>query len=59
MLKKKFIISGLIAFIALGYLGYMGFQGAATYYYTVAELGQQDSAILLLDRNPAPKAPAS
>ena len=56
MLKKKFIISGLIAFIAMGYLS---FQGAATYYYTVAELGQQDSAILLLDRNSAPKAPAS
>lgn len=32
-------------FIALNYLGYTGFQRAVTYYYTVAELGQQDSAI--------------
>ena len=45
MLKKKFIIGGLVVFIALGFLGYTGFQGAATYYYTVAELGQLDSAI--------------
>ncbi len=45
MRKKKFIIGGIIVFLALGYLGYTGIQGAATYYYTVAELGQQDSAI--------------
>lgn len=46
MLKsRKFLIGGLIIFIALGYLGYTSFKGAATYYYTVDELLAQGSSI--------------
>ena len=36
--KKKFLIGGIIVFLAIGYLGFMGFQSSATYYYTVSEL---------------------
>lgn len=36
--KKKFVIGGVIVFLAIGYLGYVGFQSAASYYYTVSEL---------------------
>ena len=43
--KKKFLIGGIIIFLAIGYLGYMGFQGSATYYYTVSELLDQGSSI--------------
>ncbi|MBI4188790.1 MAG: cytochrome c maturation protein CcmE [Chloroflexi bacterium] len=39
--KKKFLIGGIIIFLAIGYLGYMGFQSSATYYYTVSELMAQ------------------
>ena len=43
--KKRFLIGGIIVFLAIGYLGYTGFQGSATYYYTVGELmGQGSSA---------------
>ena len=42
MLKgRKFLISGVILFLAIGYLGYTGFQSSATYYYTVSELLHQ------------------
>ncbi len=43
--KKKFIISGIILFVAIGYLGYAGFIGAATYYYEVSELLKQGNSI--------------
>ncbi len=43
--KRKYLISGLIVVLALGYLGYTGFQGATTYYYTVAELLDQRSTL--------------
>ncbi len=43
--KKRFLIGGIIVFLAIGYLGYMGFQGSATYYYTVSELTEQGSSI--------------
>ncbi len=43
--KKRFLIGGIIIFLAIGYLGYMGFQGSATYYYTVSELIEQESSI--------------
>ncbi len=43
--KKRFIISGVIILLALGYLGYMGFQSSATYYYTVSELTEQGSSL--------------
>ena len=43
--KKRFIIGGIIVFLAIGYLGYMGFQSSATYYYEVSELLQQGSSI--------------
>ncbi|MDP2730620.1 MAG: cytochrome c maturation protein CcmE [Dehalococcoidales bacterium] len=43
--KRKFLIGGLVVAMAMGYLGYMGFSSAATYYYTVGELGQLGSSI--------------
>lgn len=45
MRRRKFLIGGLIVFLAVGYLGYIGFMGAATYYYTVGELLEQGSSI--------------
>ena len=36
--KRKFLIGGIIVFLAIGYLAYVGFMGSATYYYTVGEL---------------------
>ncbi len=36
--KRKFLIGGIIVFVAISYLGYAGFQGSTTYYYTVSEL---------------------
>jgi len=38
MRKKTYIIGGIIIFIALCSLGFVAFRGAATYYYTVAEI---------------------
>ena len=43
--KKRFLIGGIIVFLAIGFLGYMGFMGAATYYYEVGELLEQGSSI--------------
>ncbi len=43
--QRKFLIGGIIIFLALGYLGFMGFQSSWTYYYTVNELTGQGSAI--------------
>jgi cytochrome c-type biogenesis protein CcmE len=43
--KKRFLIGGIIVFLALGYLGYTGFEGSATYYYTVGELMEQGNSI--------------
>ncbi len=43
--KKRFLIGGIIIFLAIGYLGYVSFMGAATYYYTVTELMEQGSSI--------------
>ncbi len=43
--KKRFIIGGIIVFLAIGYLGYTSFMGAATYYYTVTELIDQGSSV--------------
>ena len=43
--KKKFIIGGIIVFLAIGYLGYTGFVSSATYYYTVGELLEKGSSI--------------
>ncbi len=42
--KRKFLIGGLIVFLAIGYLGFMGFTASATYYYTVSELMEQGSS---------------
>ncbi len=41
MKKRKFIIGGLILFLAVAYLGFMGFRSSASYYYTVSELMAQ------------------
>ena len=35
--KKKFIIGGIILFLAIGVLGWFGFVNSATYYYEVGE----------------------
>ena len=43
--KKRFLVSGIILLVAIGYLGYTGFVGGATYYYTVSELMEQGSSI--------------
>ncbi len=43
--KKRFLIGGIIVFLAIGYLSFMGFQSAATYYYEVGELLEQGSLI--------------
>ena len=45
MRKKKFIIGGLILFLAIGYLGFMGFRSSASYYYTVSELLAQSNSV--------------
>ena len=45
MKKKKFIIGGLILFLAIGYLGFMGFSNSASYYFTVSEVLAQGSSI--------------
>jgi len=43
--RKKFLIGGVIVFLAIGYLAYMGFMGWATYSYTVGELKELGSSI--------------
>ena len=43
--RKKFLIGGIIVFLAIGFLGYMAFTAAATYYYEVSELLEQGSSI--------------
>ena len=43
--KKRFLIGGIIVFLAIGYLGYTGFQSSATYYYTVSEFMEQGDSI--------------
>ena len=43
--QRKFLISGFIIFLAIGYLGFIGFQSSAIYYFTVSELAEQESAI--------------
>lgn len=43
--KKKFIIGGIIIFLAVGYLAYAGFNSSATYYYTISELAAQENYV--------------
>ena len=43
--KKKFVIGGIIIFLAIGYLGFMSFQSSATYYYTLTEFAQQGDSV--------------
>ncbi len=43
--KKKFLIGGIILFLAIGYLGFMGFSSSATYYYEVNELLARGSSV--------------
>ncbi len=49
MKNKRFIIGGIVIFLAIGYLGFMGFQASATYYYTVSEFTAPES--LTYDEN--------
>jgi len=44
-MKKKFIIGGLVLFLAIGYLGFTGFRSSASYYYTVSEFLAQGTAV--------------
>ena len=43
--KKKFLIGGLILFLAIAFLGYRGFMEGASYYTEVTELLGQGSSI--------------
>lgn len=45
MRRKRFLIGGLIVFLAAGYLGYTAFQRATIFYYTVSELLEQAGSI--------------
>jgi cytochrome c-type biogenesis protein CcmE len=45
LLKKKFLIGGLIIILAIAYLGYAGFKNSATYYYTVSEVMDRGSSV--------------
>ena len=45
MRRRRFLIGGLIVFLAAGYLGYTAFQRATTFYYTVSELLEQAGSI--------------
>ena len=49
MKNKKFLIGGVIIFLAIGYLGFMGFNASATYYYTVSEFTSPEK--LTYDQN--------
>ncbi|MFC2035235.1 cytochrome c maturation protein CcmE [Chloroflexota bacterium] len=42
--KKRFLIGGIIIFLAIGYLGYVGFTGSTIYYYTVSEFKERESS---------------
>ena len=43
--KKRFIIGGIVIFLAIGYLGFMSFQSSATYYYTLTEFAQKGDSV--------------
>lgn len=43
--KKRFLIGGIIIFLAIGYLSFMGFQSSATYFYTVNEFADLGDSI--------------
>lgn len=43
--KRKFLIGGIILFIAIGYLGFLGFSSSAAYYYEVSELLEQGDSV--------------
>jgi len=43
--RRRFLIGGLIVFLAAGYLGYTAFQRATIFYYTVSELLEQAGSI--------------
>ena len=45
MRRRRFLIGGLIVFLAAGYLGYTAFQRATIFYYTVSELLVQADSI--------------
>ena len=44
--KRKFIIGGIIICIAIASLSFMAFRGAATYYYTVSQVFQQEKTLV-------------
>ena len=43
--KKRFLIGGIIVFLAIGYMGFIGFQKSATFYYEVNELMARGSTV--------------
>ena len=45
-MQKKFIIGGILIVAALASLLYTGFREGAVYYYTIAELKENSSALM-------------
>ena len=43
--KWRYVLGGVIVFIALGALLYQGFQGSAVYYYTLPELRENGAGL--------------
>ena len=43
--RKRFLIGGIVIFLAVVFLGYMAFMSGVTYYYEVGELLDQGSSI--------------
>ena len=41
--RGRFLIGGILLFVALAYFGYLAFQGATVYYITVNELLSQEA----------------
>lgn len=44
--NKKFLLSGIIVFLAIGVLGYMGLKGGGAYNYTVAEMREKGGSVI-------------
>lgn len=43
--KRKFIIAGVIVFLAIGYLGLVGYQNSKAFDYTVSQLRKQGNSV--------------
>jgi cytochrome c-type biogenesis protein CcmE len=45
-IKKRFLIGGLVVFVAIGYLVFTGLQSSTMYYFTVSEFAQKEAAVI-------------